>query len=66
MARAEAVSDSDLSASTRNFHGAALIDAEGNEIPITEAMIQQACQVLENDWLFPRTCDNQHHISKPV
>jgi hypothetical protein len=25
-----------------NFHGGAIIDAKGKEIPITEAMIQQA------------------------
>lgn len=26
-----------------NFHGAALIDEDGNEIPITEDMVQDAC-----------------------
>ena len=26
-----------------DFHGAALIDEEGNEIPITEDMVQEAC-----------------------
>ena len=26
-----------------DFHGAALIDEEGNEIPITEDMVQDAC-----------------------
>ena len=25
-----------------NFHGGAIIDAKGREIPITEAMVQQA------------------------
>lgn len=29
-----------------NFHGAAIIDAHGNETPITEAMIQQALHCL--------------------
>jgi hypothetical protein len=31
----------------KNFHGAAIIDEQGREIPITEAMIQQAFQRLE-------------------
>lgn len=26
-----------------DFHGAALIDEEGNETPITEGMVQNAC-----------------------
>lgn len=30
-----------------DFHGAAIIDDSGREIPITEAMIQQACRKLE-------------------
>lgn len=29
-----------------DFHGA-VIDEQGREIPITEAMIQRACEVLE-------------------
>lgn len=28
------------------FHGAALLDASGNEIPITENMISEACEDL--------------------
>jgi len=31
----------------KNFHGAAIIDEQGREVPITEAMIQQAFQRLE-------------------
>lgn len=34
----------------KDFHGAAIIDAQGREIPITEAMIQQAFQRLEKSW----------------
>jgi len=30
-------------APTTDFHGAALIDEDGNEIPITEDMVQSAC-----------------------
>ncbi|TNE80327.1 MAG: hypothetical protein EP334_03250 [Gammaproteobacteria bacterium] len=30
-----------------DFHGAAVIDAEGNEIPITEDMVQEAFEELE-------------------
>jgi hypothetical protein len=30
-----------------DFHGAALIDADGNEIPITEDMVQGACTNLD-------------------
>ena len=36
------------------FNGAALIDAQGREIPITEQMVQQACERLENTWTYPR------------
>lgn len=32
-----------------DFHGAAIIDEKGREIPITEEMIQQACDELEGD-----------------
>jgi len=35
------------------FNGAALIDAQGREIPITEQMIQKACESLENAWSYP-------------
>lgn len=34
---------------TTDFHGAALIDEDGNEIPITEDMVQDACHNLEDD-----------------
>jgi hypothetical protein len=34
-----------------DFHGAALIDEDGNEIPITEDMVQDACHTLEEDGL---------------
>lgn len=34
--------------------GAAVIDERGNEVPITEAMIQRACDELSRSWLFPR------------
>lgn len=39
-------SDSSSTGVTTNFHAAAVIDAHGREIPITEAMIQAA---LEQD-----------------
>ncbi|BAP14098.1 hypothetical protein Y017_01030 [Alcanivorax sp. 97CO-5] len=35
------------------FHGAAIIDEQGREIPITEEMIQRACEHLENHWQYP-------------
>ena len=38
-----------------DFHGAAIIDASGREIPITEKMVQEACQKLEKTWQFPIT-----------
>ncbi|MCG8392493.1 MAG: hypothetical protein MI745_05370 [Pseudomonadales bacterium] len=36
----------------RDFHGA-IIDEDGREIPITEDMIQRACQRLEQHWHYP-------------
>lgn len=41
------------SAQQHTFNGAALIDAQGREIPITEQMIQQACEHLESAWNYP-------------
>lgn len=34
--------------------GAAIIDERGNEVPITEAMIQRACDELADTWAYPR------------
>ncbi len=34
--------------------GAAIIDEQGNETPITESMIERACNELAGHWLFPR------------
>ncbi|WPC06983.1 PA1571 family protein [Pseudomonas sp. MBLB4123] len=33
--------------------GGAIIDAEGHEVPITENMIQTACDELEKDFVIP-------------
>lgn len=35
------------------FQGAALLDENGREIPITEEMIVQACDELLKQWQFP-------------
>lgn len=35
------------------FNGAAVIDEQGREVPITEAMIQQACETLAKSWNYP-------------
>ncbi|MEH6466822.1 MAG: PA1571 family protein [Porticoccus sp.] len=32
-----------------DFHGAALIDEDGNEILITEGMVQEACADLDEE-----------------
>lgn len=32
-----------------DFHGAAVIDEDGNEIPITEDMVQEAFEELEDE-----------------
>ncbi len=36
------------------FHGAALLDENGRETPITEEMIVQACNDLLKLWQFPQ------------
>lgn len=36
-----------------DFNGAAVIDEQGREVPITEAMIQQACEKLAKSWRYP-------------
>lgn len=41
-----------------DFHGAALIDAEGHEIAITEDMVRNACDCLEEAWRFPCGCED--------
>lgn len=40
------------------FHGAAIVDENGNETPITEAMVQRACNALSNAWKTP---SSKHH-----
>lgn len=35
------------------FYGAALVDEQGREIPITEEMIVDACDELIKLWHFP-------------
>ena len=37
------------------FYGAALVDEQGREIPITEEMIVDACDELMKFWHFPMT-----------
>lgn len=37
------------------FQGAALLDEQGREIPITEEMIVQACDELMKLWHYPRS-----------
>jgi hypothetical protein len=37
----------------KDFHGAALIDEQGREVPITEDMIRRACETLEHRWQYP-------------
>ena len=36
-----------------DFHGAAIIDEQGREIPITESMIQRAIEQLDRCWQAP-------------
>ena len=37
-----------------DFHGAAIIDENGIEQPITEEMVQTACQKLSELWVVPK------------
>lgn len=39
--------------------GAAIIDAQGREVPITESMIRRACDQLSASWVFPRLTGQQ-------
>jgi len=50
-------------ASPSPFHGAAIIDEDGREIPITEDMIQRACEHLEDQWQYPTA---QYHRAQKV
>lgn len=43
-----------------DFHGAAIIDEHGREIPITEDMVQRACRKLDNVWYFPASHGKAH------
>ncbi|WP_166643077.1 MULTISPECIES: PA1571 family protein [Alcanivorax] len=42
-----------------DFNDAALVDEQGREIPITEAMILKACRELEQAWRYPRQADRK-------
>jgi len=33
-----------------DFHGASIINEHGEEIPITESMVQQACKIFIKQW----------------
>ena len=33
-----------------DFHGASIINERGEEIPITEKMVQQACKIFIQQW----------------
>lgn len=48
-------------ASNQSHHlqGAALIDAAGREIPITEEMIRRACEDLDQRWQYPAKRSHQ-------
>ena len=37
-----------------NFHGAAIIDEKGREIPITEEMVRQACKSFQGKSAKPQ------------
>lgn len=41
--------DTDLSSETEHLNGAAIVDAQGREIPITESMIRDALELLESE-----------------
>ena len=43
------------------LNGAALIDENGEEILITEDMIQQACEEMADNWIFPHSDEEQKH-----
>lgn len=43
-----------------DFHGAAIIDDQGREIPITEQMVQQACSKLDSAWPFAAPRRHRH------
>ena len=40
-------------AAKNQFNGGAIVDELGNEIPITETMIQHACSLLTDSWKSP-------------
>jgi len=44
-----------------HFHGAAIIDASGREVPITDEMIRCACEALAESWRIPAS---GHGLSK--
>lgn len=41
-------------AAQHQFNGAAIIDEFGNEVLITETMVQRACNALKDSWHFPK------------
>lgn len=49
-----------------DFHGGALIDDQGREIPITEQMILDACEALEQHWHYPVTTDRRQALQRRV
>ncbi|NOZ53351.1 MAG: hypothetical protein GXP08_09430 [Gammaproteobacteria bacterium] len=50
-----------------DFHGASIINEVGEEIPITEQMVHQACQQLILQWEQSQQHDTSHliQVKKP-
>lgn len=51
--RYSATSNQPHHSTNKRLFSAAIIDEHGKEVPITEAMIQQACDIMEQQWHFP-------------
>ena len=56
--------DNNLPNTRLYLYGAAIIDVNGKETPITEQMIQSACKKLIRDWEF--SLSPKHRIQKAL
>ena len=45
-----------------DFHGAAIINEQGKEVPITEDMVKRACEKLDKSSVYPE----KGHPQNPV
>ncbi|PVZ64988.1 PA1571 family protein [Pelagibaculum spongiae] len=54
----------ELDAVETEVFGAAIVDEDGNEVPITDKMIKKACNELDKQWTYPEKSEQEEKQQK--